>query len=110
MSGLYCNDCGYLRVTGQCECPPAVECDCEPCPGCWPRPIPVTERMADPNDDGRAMVFGTIGEGVVKTSPAWWMAYVICSDGAYHFRDCVFRLPVDGTHWLPLPPDPKEQP
>lgn len=67
---------------------------------CWPRPIPVSERL--PSEQGDYLCFARKQRGSYQI---WRMGFFIPDSG---WEDAVSGYSLrDVTHWLPLPPKPE---
>lgn len=71
----------------------------------WPRPIPVSERLPEINEDDVDGVYAS--DFVLAFYSGQWYA------GMYYLSECKWHLEEVGvcrngvTHWLPMPPDPE---
>ena len=88
---------------------------------CWPRPIPVSERLPPFPNPGRyseqALLFVSTGNHerpptLASSGGMWAVGFVVIEpDGLLQW--CVDQEQFEGcdytqvTHWLPLPPDPE---
>jgi hypothetical protein len=81
---LECEKCGAPLTIKDAHHVSAIQC--------WPRPIPVTERLPDE------------GLEVLAYDGSWWVANRWCN--RWEEPNCHGLQDVPVTHWLPLPPKP----